>query len=67
MISGDICYLRADSGLLEPDGTERLVAWGKQMLIDTRFSTVPGSLSPSLADVRTALIANYPSVGPIFA
>jgi 5-methylthioadenosine/S-adenosylhomocysteine deaminase len=67
MIGGDICYLRADAGLIEPDGTERLTAWGKQMLVDTRFSTVPGSVNPSLADVRAALIANYPSVGPIFA
>ncbi len=67
MIGGDICYARADWNILPPEGTENLRAWGKEMLVDTRFSMSPGSLNPSLADVRAALTANYPPVGPIFA
>lgn len=68
MIGGDICYSRAD-WLPDPPppGTESVWAWGKRMILDTRYGTAPDDPNLSLAKVRTLLTANYPPVGPIFA
>ncbi len=67
MIGGDICYCRADWLPDPPAGTESVCAWGKWMVLDTRFGTPPGDPDLSLAKVRALLTANYPPVGPIFA
>jgi 5-methylthioadenosine/S-adenosylhomocysteine deaminase len=74
MIDGDLAYGRdslvkkltdsADHDRLEP-----LLAWGKPMLLDTNYQAgEPGSEPPpQLAELRAALIEEYPPVGPIFA
>ena len=47
---------------------EPLFAWGKAMLLDTSYQAHPGAQKPpTLAELRAALIAHYPQVGPIFA
>ncbi len=44
------------------------MAWGRPMLLDTAYAVgPPGGTPPTLAELRAALIANYPPVGPIFA
>ena len=71
VVDGDLAYGRADwivelTG--DPDGLERLVAWGKPMLLDTSYRAHPsGPQPPTLAQLRADLIAHYPQVGPIFA
>lgn len=73
MVGGDLAYGRADwiAELAEPDGVgqlEPLVAWGKEMLLDASFAVHPVDPSPpTLAQLRSALIAKHPAVGPIFA
>lgn len=69
IIGGDICYACADPGWHQTEGTgiEGVRAWGKQMILDTRFSTEPGDPNPSLTEVRALLTGSYPIVGPIFA
>ena len=75
LIGGDITYGRADwYGLLaaEPESGESLTAWGKPMRLDCGFATppLPGEtplVPTTLADVRSALTAAYPPVGPIYA
>ena len=71
-IGGDLSYGRADwITAVAPDAAERLegvVAWGRQMLLDTAYTVgPPGETPPTLAELRAALIANYPPLGPIFA
>ncbi len=78
VLGGDVAYGRAAwvrqlAGVTkatdpDPGQTERLVAWGKSVLVDTSYSVnSPASPPPRLADLRAALIAQYPQVGPIFA
>jgi 5-methylthioadenosine/S-adenosylhomocysteine deaminase len=74
MIDGDLAYGREDlvTDLVDPADRGRLeqvLAWGKPMLLDTSFRALPASpqLPPTMAQLRAALIAQYPQVGPIFA
>jgi hypothetical protein len=47
---------------------ESVVAWGRPMNVDTRYSLVaPDEAPPRLAQLRAELIARYPQVGPIWA
>jgi hypothetical protein len=46
---------------------ERVLAWGKPMLIDASYSVAPAGAAPKLSDLRAKLIGGYPQVGPIFA
>jgi 5-methylthioadenosine/S-adenosylhomocysteine deaminase len=73
MIDGDLAYGREDwlKELIAEDaqeGLEPLRAWAKRMLLDTSYVARPGGEQPPrLAQLRAALIAEYPQVGPIFA
>jgi 5-methylthioadenosine/S-adenosylhomocysteine deaminase len=74
MVDGDLAYGRADwlSDLVDPADRDRLepvLAWGSPVLLDTSFRARPTSPQPppTLAELRAALIAHYPQVGPIFA
>ena len=72
MIGGDLAYGRADwmSRALGPEAgrLEQVVAWGKPMLLDTTYAAVPtGTAPPTLAALRSELVAHYAQVGPIFA
>jgi cytosine/adenosine deaminase-related metal-dependent hydrolase len=70
-IGGDLTYGRTDwiSALSDdPSQLQPLIAWGQPMLLDTGY-VAHGSgtaAAPSLTDLRAALIAAYPQVGPIF-
>jgi len=71
-IGGDLVYGRADwmtqilGRAAEP--LEAVVAWGKRMLLDTGYSAIPAVMpAPSLARLRSDLLAQYPQLGPIFA
>jgi 5-methylthioadenosine/S-adenosylhomocysteine deaminase len=72
-IGGDLSYGRPDwiGNIADaPDAAtlEPVLAWGKPMLLDTRFSVnQPGVTPPRLADLRASLIERYPRIGPIFA
>jgi hypothetical protein len=51
----------ADRDRLEP-----LLAWGKPMLLDTSYvAAETEEEQPRLSELRAALIADYPQVGPI--
>lgn len=73
MIGGDIIYGRPDwvAKLSTPADYEPVTAWGRPMLLDTRFGSPEdaGIDGPPrrLAEMRAKLIARYPAVGPIFA
>jgi 5-methylthioadenosine/S-adenosylhomocysteine deaminase len=73
IIGGDIIYGRPDwiAKLSTPADYEPVIAWGRPMLLDTRFGSPDdtGLNGPPrrLADMRARLIARYPAVGPIFA
>lgn len=72
LIGGDVAYGRDDwftriTEASEAPAHELVLAWGQPMRLDTGFQVHPGQPSPSLADLRTALVAAYPQVGPIFA
>jgi 5-methylthioadenosine/S-adenosylhomocysteine deaminase len=77
LIGGDLVYGRADlltslASLTDPRSAARLEplrAWGKQMLLDTRYRAGEAGAEPEprFADVRAALITQYPQVGPVFA
>jgi cytosine/adenosine deaminase-related metal-dependent hydrolase len=74
MIDGDLAYGREDllTELVDPADRGRLehvLAWGKPMLLDTSFRALPAGsqLPPTMAQLRAALIAQYPQVGPIFS
>ncbi len=73
MIGGDVAYGRRDwvttlaADAADPD-LEAVLAWGRQMLLDTSFEVVPGEdPTPRLSSIRQALTAVYPPVGPIWA
>jgi hypothetical protein len=69
-IGGDLAYGRTDwvtDLAVSTDGTEPVIAWGKHMLVDTRYSVrTTGTAAPKLAELRAELIDRYPQVGPIF-
>jgi 5-methylthioadenosine/S-adenosylhomocysteine deaminase len=68
MIGGDMAYGRADWIRSLSDAhaqLQQLLAWGQPMLLDTGL-VKGGQRAPTLGDLRTALIAAYPQVGPIF-
>ena len=70
LIGGDITYGRVDwyqRLAAQPDSGEELVAWGKPMRLDSSFDAPPGQPVPTLTDLRSALTAAYPPVGPIYA
>jgi 5-methylthioadenosine/S-adenosylhomocysteine deaminase len=73
MIDGDLAYGRADwmTRLATPehrDRLERLIAWGRPMLLDASHAAgEQRDRPPTLAELRAALIDEYPPVGPIFA
>lgn len=70
LIGGDVSYGRTDwytRLAADPDSGEDLIAWGKPMRLDCRFGAPPGTPVPTLADVRSALTAAYPPLGPIYA
>jgi 5-methylthioadenosine/S-adenosylhomocysteine deaminase len=73
MIGGNLVYGRADwlPGLSDgatEDRSEPLLAWGKPMLLDTAYTAAAADEEqPRLSELRAALIAEYPQVGPIFA
>ncbi len=71
-VGGDITYGRRDwFDLLSASATaptiEDLTAWGRPMRLDTGYQARPGDTSPSLRELRAALIGAYPPVGPVFA
>ena len=78
VLGGDVAYGRAawvrqlagvaNAGDADPGQTERLVAWGKTVLVDLSYSMKsPAAPPPRLADLRAELVARYPQTGPIFA
>jgi len=77
VLGGDVAYGRVDwvralagtsTGDPDPATTERVLAWGRPMLVDTSYSVIsPASPAPRLADLRAELIDRFPQVGPIFA
>ncbi|MEP7370407.1 MAG: amidohydrolase family protein [Dermatophilaceae bacterium] len=72
MIGGDVIYGRPDwvADLSTPGDYEQVNAWGRHMLLDTRFGSPDdsGDGPPRrLAQIRAKLISRYPAVGPIFA
>lgn len=73
MIGGDIIYGRPDwvAEVSTPAVYEPVTAWGRPMLLDTRFGSPDdaGFDGPPrrLAEIRAKLIGRYPAVGPIFA
>ena len=73
-IGGNLVYGRRDwMGELAGDaGTageaEKVLAWGKPMLLDTTYAAAPSGEEPHrLAQLREILIDRFPQVGPIFA
>lgn len=75
MVDGDLAYgseprmreLADPQGL---EGVDRVIAWGKPMLLDTSYRASADDRDeppPSLAALREALIGEYPQVGPIFS
>ena len=73
MIGGDLVYGRPDwvAQLSTPADYEPVTAWGRPMLLDTRFGSPEdaGVDGPPrrLAEIRAKLIGRHPAVGPIFA
>jgi cytosine/adenosine deaminase-related metal-dependent hydrolase len=72
-IGGDIAYARRDwmTTLLaetEQSALESVIAWGRPMSVDTRYSlTAPDAPPPKLEALRATLIARFPQTGPIWA
>ena len=73
MIGGKLVYGRAEwmpglGAFVDLERVEPLIAWGKPMLLDTSYTAaVSDEEQPRLSELRAALIAEYPQVGPIFA
>ena len=73
VIGGDIVYGRPDwvAKLSSPNDYEAVTAWGRPMLLDTRFGSPDdaGVDGPPrrLAQIRAKLVGRYPAVAPIFA
>ena len=69
-IGGNLVYGRADwiAAVAPAADLEPVLAWGKPLSIDTTYTARAATTPPPrLADLRQALIARYPQVGPIFA
>jgi cytosine/adenosine deaminase-related metal-dependent hydrolase len=71
-IAGDLAYGRSEwierLGAPEPVARcERVIAWGKPMLLDTSYAVLPHDPPPRLATLRDQLISGFPNLGPIFA
>jgi len=71
-IAGDLAYGRREwiERLGAPDQVaqgERVIAWGKPMLLDTSYAVLPHDPPLRLAELRDQLIIGFPSLGPIFA
>lgn len=69
-IGGNLVYGRRDwMEVVSGDGEiEPVLAWGKEMAIDTSYSVLAtGSSPPRLADLRARLLGRYARTGPIFA
>jgi 5-methylthioadenosine/S-adenosylhomocysteine deaminase len=84
VIDGDIVFGRPDwcGALTDASQYEGVLAWGRRMLLDTRFGA-PAPLGPTagstaidpdpaspplrLAAMRDRLVRRYPGIGPIFA
>jgi hypothetical protein len=50
-----------------PD-VEPVLAWGKEMKLDTSYAASPGAGFPvRLANLRRQLLERHPHTGPIFA
>ena len=73
MIAGDMIYGRADwvGQLSTIEDYEVLIAWGREMALDTRFGShevaLPSGPPNRLIDISRQLIGRYPAIGPIFA
>ncbi|MDP9187841.1 MAG: amidohydrolase family protein, partial [Actinomycetota bacterium] len=75
MIDGDLAYgsetrMLSLAGAQNTEHLDRVIAWGKPMLLDTSFRAAADDGDeppPSLAALRAALISQYPPVGPIFS
>lgn len=72
MIGGDLVYGRPDwlGEVTEAAEYEQVLAWGRPMLVDTRFGSPEDDGSgPArrLETMRSRLIDRYPPIGPIFA
>jgi 5-methylthioadenosine/S-adenosylhomocysteine deaminase len=73
MIGGKLVYGRAEwmpglGAFVDLGRVEPLIAWGQPMLLDTSYTAAASDEEqPRLAELRAALIAEYPQVGPIFA
>ncbi len=73
LIGGGLAYGRADwvralaRDPADPN-LEPVLAWGRQMLLDTSYQGQPdGGRTPRLAELRAELTSTYPPVGPIWA
>jgi cytosine/adenosine deaminase-related metal-dependent hydrolase len=70
-IGGDLAYGRADwvGDVADAQAYEPLIAWGKQMLLDTSFksATAAGVNPGNLAEIRKKLLGRFAQTGPIFA
>ena len=51
----------------DAEQAEKVLAWGKPMLLDTTYSVTTPAEAPALAKLRAILIDRFPQVGPIFA
>jgi hypothetical protein len=73
LIGGDLAYGRTDwvtqlAGNAVDPRLERVIAWGRPMLLDTGFEAHPdGTDGTRLQQLRADLTAAYPPVGPIWA
>jgi 5-methylthioadenosine/S-adenosylhomocysteine deaminase len=71
-VGGDLAYGRTDwvGDVVDAAAYEPLVAWGKQMLLDTSFKAAGAgtAVNPgNLAEIRKKLLGRFPQTGPIFA
>jgi 5-methylthioadenosine/S-adenosylhomocysteine deaminase len=70
-IGGNLVYGRRDwlTDIAGGDGEiEPVLAWGKEMAMDTSYSVLAtGSAPPRLADLRARLLERFSRTGPIFA
>lgn len=73
MIGGDVIFSRPDwaTEVAAIDEFESVIAWGRQMALDTRFGSPDTGAAAGpprrLAEIRSRLISRYPAVGPVFA
>jgi 5-methylthioadenosine/S-adenosylhomocysteine deaminase len=71
-IGGDLAYGRTEwlqklAGSGATANAEDVLAWGKEMTLDTSYAVNPKGTPPTLRELRSSLIGGYPNVGPIFA